>query len=64
MNCENCKTSISKGEEKMFDSRILCDDCYISAIWPRVRKTYDEYNPAEFMQRLKNTWSIHPQQYH
>lgn len=64
MKCEKCRDAIDKGEGWTFEAKILCDDCYIDAVWPKVRKTYHEHNPSEFMQRLKNTWSIHPQQYH
>lgn len=62
--CGRCKKSIRDGEEREFGSETLCDDCYIDAIWPRVRKTYYANDPAEFMRRLKDSYSIRPQQYH
>lgn len=64
MNCDKCKRIIVDGEEKEINSKILCDDCYIDAIWPPVRKMYYENDPAEFMRRLKEMYSLHPQQYH
>lgn len=63
-NCDACKRSIEVGEERELQSQILCEDCYIKAIWPPVRKMYYENDPAEFMRRLKETYSLHPQKYH
>ena len=63
-NCDKCQKAIEAGEEREYRSQILCEDCYLDAIWPRVRKTYYEHDSAEFMRRLKEAYSLHPQQYH
>jgi hypothetical protein len=63
-NCGKCHREIEAGEGKEFRSQILCDDCYLEAIWPRVRKTYYENDPAGFLRRLKESFSLLPQQYH
>ena len=64
MKCDKCKRFLDDGEEIEFCSKMLCDDCYIDGIQPKVRKEYYENNPGEFMQRLKNAYSMHPQKYH
>jgi hypothetical protein len=64
MKCEKCQATLDKGEGRALDARTLCDDCFIDVIWPKVRKSYDENNPSEFMQRLKRIGPVHPQQYH
>ncbi len=64
MHCDKCKKPMDNGEARELNSKILCDDCYIDDIWPRVRKMYYENDQAEFMRRLKETYSLHPQQYH
>lgn len=62
--CVKCRKTVDEAESRMLNSEVLCDDCYIDAIWPRVRKMYYENDPAAFMQRLKESYSIHPQRYH
>lgn len=63
-HCEQCQTSVSSEDEKKLHSRILCEDCYIDAVWPPVRKMYYENDPAGFVQRMKDSYSMNPQQYH
>jgi hypothetical protein len=62
--CDSCNEAIDDGRGKRFNDKLLCEDCYIAAIWPKVRKSYYEYDPDEFMRRLQNSYSVHPQQYH
>ncbi|MCP4578203.1 MAG: hypothetical protein GY846_18180 [Deltaproteobacteria bacterium] len=64
MKCDKCRASFDREELRPFHSQMLCDDCYISAIWPKVRKTYYNGDPGEFMHRLKKSYSIIPQRYH
>ncbi len=63
-NCSKCKNRIVDGEESSFQGEILCDDCYIDRIWPKVRKTYYENDPAGFLRRLQESYSTHPQRFH
>lgn len=37
MKCEICDDAIENGEEKDFNSRILCEDCYMDALSPLKR---------------------------
>ena len=64
MKCDGCGMAVGEGEFHEFRGRTLCDDCYIDATMPKVRKTWNPNGPAEFMERLKDTYSIHPQKYH
>lgn len=64
MNCSKCKRTIDDGEERKLRSEVLCDDCYINRIWPRVRKMYYANDPSEFIRRLRESYSVHPQRYH
>jgi hypothetical protein len=34
MNCDNCGTSIQKGDEREYYGKLLCEDCYIDALSP------------------------------
>lgn len=43
---------------------MLCEDCYLELRLPKVGKTFYENDPAEFMRRLKDSYSAHPQRYH
>jgi len=63
-HCHKCNRIIDAGEERELYSEVLCDDCYIDRIWPRIRKTYYENDPAGFMRRLQESHSVHPQRYH
>jgi hypothetical protein len=62
--CHKCNRTIEDGEERELYSEVLCDDCYIERIWHRVRKVYYENDPASFMRRLQESYSVQPQRYH
>jgi hypothetical protein len=64
LHCNKCKRTIDDGEERNIDPEVLCEDCYIDRIWPKVRKTYYSNDPTEFMRRLQGSYSVHPQRYH
>lgn len=61
--CENCKTPLKEDEGRTFHSRLLCDDCYIDEVMPKMPKSHYN-NDAEFMNRLKDSYSVRNQQYH
>ena len=55
--CGRCNIKIVRGEERDFNSRILCEDCYIDIRTPRVRKTHWQYlksKKAEYLIPSKN----------
>ena len=54
---------IKKGDGQEFYSKILCEDCYIDEVMPKMLKSYYN-NDAEFMQRLKDSYIVRKQQYH
>jgi len=62
--CDKCNSKMIRGEERNLNSIILCEDCYIDAILPRVCKMYYEYDSSEFMRRLKDSYISCPQQFH
>jgi len=64
ISCHKCKRAIEDGAEREVNDEILCDDCYIDRIWSKVRKAYYENDPAEFMRRLQESYSVRPQLYH
>ena len=41
--CSKCKTKIQVGIEHSYNSKILCEDCYIDVCMPRVRKIHLQY---------------------
>ena len=62
-NCVRCNQSINPEDVKKIHSKILCEDCYIDEIMPKMpRAHYD--NDAEFMNRLKDSYSVRKQRYH
>jgi hypothetical protein len=61
--CEKCKSPIKKDDGREFHSKILCEDCYIDEVMPKMPKSHYD-NDAEFMQRLKDSYSVRKQQYH
>jgi len=61
--CELCKKAINGGNEMEFDSKIICEDCYIDAHMPKMPKSHYN-NDAEFMQRLKDSNPARNQQFH
>jgi len=62
-NCNKCKQAIPNGDEKEIHKIILCEDCYIDEVMPKMPKAHYE-NDAEFMQRLKDSYIVRKQQYH
>ena len=62
--CEKCNVKIETGEERDFNSRILCEDCNIDAVLPPVRKMFYENDSSEFMRRLKDSYIACPQKFH
>jgi len=64
MKCDRCNIKIVKGEGRNLNSRILCEDCYIDAVLPPVRKMYYENDSTEFTRRLKDSYIACPQKFH
>ena len=62
--CEKCNVKIVMEEERNLNSTVLCEDCYIDAVLPPVRKMYYENDSSEFMRRLKDQYISCPQQFH
>jgi hypothetical protein len=60
--CIKCKKTIPDGDAKMFHTKILCEDCYIDEVMPKIPKAHYD-NAAEFMNRLKDSYSVRKQQY-
>jgi len=48
---------------KKLHTKILCEDCYIDEFMPKMPKAHYD-NDAEFMNRLKDSYSVRKQQYH
>jgi hypothetical protein len=61
--CTKCKEKISDGDTKMLYTKILCEDCYIDEAMPKMPKAHYD-NDAEFMNRLKDSYSVHKQKFH
>jgi hypothetical protein len=61
--CEKCKSPIKEDDERELHSKILCEDCYIDEVMPKMPKSHYD-NDAEFMQRLKDSYSVRKQRYH
>lgn len=61
--CENCSSTIKKGERWELHGKILCEDCYICERMPKMPKSHYN-NDAEFMQRLKDSNTVRNQQFH
>lgn len=61
--CEKCNKTITDGDAKIFHTKILCEDCYIDEVMPMMPKAHYD-NDAEFMNRLKDSYSIRKQHYH
>ncbi len=60
--CLKCKETISDEDVKMHHKKILCEDCYIDEIMPKMQKAHYD-NDAEFMNRLQDSYSVRKQQY-
>jgi hypothetical protein len=61
--CTKCNKSIQDSDAKMLHTKILCEDCYIDEVMPKMPKAHYD-NDAEFMNRLKDSYSVRKQQYH
>ncbi len=61
--CTKCKSSIQDKDDKALHAKILCEDCYIDELMPKMSKAHYD-NDAEFMQRLQDSYSAHQQQFH
>ena len=61
-NCDSCNKTIQDGEDKEFRNKILCEDCYIDEVMPKMSKAHND-DDAEFMRRLKNSYSVRRQKY-
>lgn len=61
--CEKCNVSLRENEGRELRSKLLCDDCYLDEMMPKMPKSHYN-NDAEFMQRLKDSYSVRKQQYH
>ena len=63
INCDKCNKAVNEGEGRKHNSKTLCEDCYIDELMPRMPKAHYD-NDAEFMQRLQDSYSLHPQKFH
>ena len=61
--CEKCQSTLNEDEGREFYPKILCEDCYIDEVMPKMPKSHYD-NDAEFMQRLKDSYPVRKQQYH
>ncbi len=61
--CEKCKSNVKDDNIKKLKSTVLCDDCYIDEVMPKMPKSHYN-NDAEFLNRLKNSYPVCQQQYH
>ena len=56
--CQQCQARVPQGEEQRHQGRVLCDECYIEAVWPKSKKPHYKDKASGFMRRLKTTYSI------
>lgn len=61
--CSKCNQAIPDEDTKIRHAQILCEDCYIDEVMPKMSKAHYD-NDAEFMNRLKDSYSVRKQQYH
>ena len=59
--CARCNKAI-KDDGRKHHLKLLCEDCYIDEVMPKMAKSYD--NPVEFFQRLKDSYSVIKQRFH
>ncbi len=64
MKCKQCNSIIKQDEERVFNAEILCEDCYIDAQLPPVRKMFYDQDGTEFYRRLKDSYIACPQKFH
>ena len=61
--CSKCNAAVKDEDARELRSEILCEDCYIDEVAPRMGKSHYD-NDAEFMQRLKDSYTVRNQQFH
>jgi hypothetical protein len=61
--CTRCKETFRDEDLKSLHEKLLCEDCYIDEVVPKMSKAHYD-NDAEFMNRLQNSYSVRKQQYH
>jgi hypothetical protein len=61
--CAKCNETIKDGDEHNIREEILCEDCYIDEIMPRMTKAHYD-NENEYMNRLKDSYTVRKQKYH
>jgi len=62
--CCRCMNKIKPGEEQFFNKRVFCEECFIEAITPRVKKAYYKNDQVEFMRRLMCSYSVNKQKWY
>jgi len=62
--CSKCMKKIKTGEEQKMNRKVFCEDCFIDALTPQMKKTYYENDKTEFMRRLMGSYSVNKQKYH
>ena len=60
---QNCEKPFHEYDLKEFHTKMLCEDCYIDEVMPKMPKAHYT-NDSEFMNRLKDSYIAHAQQFH
>jgi hypothetical protein len=56
MECAKCKDKIDEGDEREFNSEILCEDCYIDVLSPaKFCDPWADYTAKSFLKNNPNT---------
>jgi len=61
--CIKCEATFREEDMKSLHGKSLCEDCYIDEVMPKMPKAHYD-NDSEFMNRLKDSYSVRKQQYH
>ena len=61
--CAKCRGTITNTDAKIHHAKVLCEDCYIDEVMPKMPKAHYE-DGAEFMNRLKDSYTVRRQRYH
>ena len=56
--CQKCGEGTVPEELRSLNGRILCEDCFIDALAPKTLKVAYGSDPADFMRRLKESFSV------
>ncbi len=64
VKCNRCGRVVNGDDEYRHHLEVLCEDCCIDVLVPRVRKMYYENCGHNFMLRLKDSYIARPQQFH